>query len=376
MKINQLANGSLMIATIFVAALTACGKAPPLPPPPVDENTYPVSHWLNDPDPCVRKTAAAIIKSGLPYPNIVRKDPATVTERDKRLGNDVISYDAWVGDVRLVIPAKYAAVSALPVNHPKRVTGIIGNMPDFYPAGPPGPLLKRQGSFFGAGLTCSPTLDEPKEVEQYPYYTAYPLPYSTEQGIATDKANFEKEAARLRAFDMNTKFHEESIASTQKAFQAQARENWEYHKSHPPKVTINRRDDLGMTEILLERGGEGHYHKGTASFDEGISKAIERASYWPYKELKSADGYITNFACEDAHYAQDNYVYMTPFFHCRGRAHWSKDINLHFGFDVAYLAHAIPAYKQANQALMDFIAAGKYTPVNPIPEQVNQSNKK
>ena len=36
---------------------------------PVKPNDLPVSHWLNDPDPCISKTAAAIVASGRPWPN-------------------------------------------------------------------------------------------------------------------------------------------------------------------------------------------------------------------------------------------------------------------------------------------------------------------
>lgn len=371
MKINQLANRSLLIATIFIATLTACGKAPPLPPPPVDENSYPVSHWLNDADPCVRKTAAAIIKSGLPYPNIVRKDPSTVTERDKRLGNDIISYDAWVGDVRLVIPAKYAAVSDTPVSHPGRVSHMDGSMPNFYPKGPQGPEIKGMGSDVEAGWGCLMT--EADFVNQFKGPEKdWHWAYSTEQGIAIDKANFEKEAAESRARDLNTKLHEEHIAFEQKERQAKARQHWEYDLLHPRKVSINRRDDLGMTEVLL-------YQDITAEASkEGVARDtihVTRASYWPYKELKSPDGYVTNFSCENAHFAEDWHVYGSAYY-CKGYAHLNANISIGYRFKVTQLVHAISMHEQFKQAVTDFIAAGKYTPVNPIPEQVNQSNKK
>lgn len=47
----------------------------------------PVSYWLNDPDPCVRLSAAAIIASGRPYPNEVRDAQ-----------HKLVRYDVWIAD--------------------------------------------------------------------------------------------------------------------------------------------------------------------------------------------------------------------------------------------------------------------------------------
>ncbi|MEO5671715.1 MAG: hypothetical protein ABIR26_13560 [Ramlibacter sp.] len=87
-----------------------------------DPNDYPVSYWLNDPDPCVRKTAAAIVASGRPWPN--------ETLNDK---HQLMRFDFWIGDQLYDLPAevpiRYNNFS--PKAHPLKYSVVTGNADAF-----------------------------------------------------------------------------------------------------------------------------------------------------------------------------------------------------------------------------------------------------
>jgi hypothetical protein len=84
-----------------------------------NQNDWPVNHWLNDSDECVRATAVAIVKSGRPWPNEVYDRAGKLTR-----------FDLWVGSQLYELPGdfpldKYG--SGLPKHHPLRYNLVFGN---------------------------------------------------------------------------------------------------------------------------------------------------------------------------------------------------------------------------------------------------------
>jgi hypothetical protein len=222
--------------------LSACGK-------PTDPNDLPVSHWLNDAEDCTRASATAILKSGLPYPNFG-------TEQVKGVGKEpgaiqrIKTVDMWLGPTRFVIPAAVASSSLYPLHHPRHFEGMRGTLPNFYPPGPPADEIYGMGGSVDVFFTCS--MDEE-------YVASWGKGYkSNAEGIEKIKADYESQLAVL--------------------------------PDYPGEVTVNRREDLGMIEVLMERRTKaGEW-------------SVWRASYWPVdRELKGPDGSVSAIRCDARH---------------------------------------------------------------------------
>lgn len=227
---------------LCASLVVGCGK-------PKNPSDYPVSHWLEDGEECTRTAAAAILKSGLPFPNYgTEDDPATAgsAKPQKR----ATTVDMWVGPTRFVVPAKVAVSNGFfPEHHPRHFEGMSGSLPNFYPPGPSGPVVDGMGPMVDVRFHCSMSAR---------YVASWGKGYqSNEDGIAKVKAQYE---ARL-------------------------------HRSEfPGEVSVNRRDDLGMTEVLLDHGSNT---PGRRTWE---------ASYWPIdRELKGPDGSVSAIGCKIRH---------------------------------------------------------------------------
>lgn len=129
-------------------------------------NDYTVSHWLKDPDPCVRKTAAAIVASGRPWPN------ETLDDKHR-----LVRFDFWVGDQLYDLPAsvpiRYNNFS--PRAHPLKYSVVTGNGEEFL--GVPREHQKT-GAAGGVGATlsgnvyCRIDLPPSERIENAPYSSA------------------------------------------------------------------------------------------------------------------------------------------------------------------------------------------------------------
>jgi len=235
-------NHLILVAALATISLLGCGK-------PENPNDYPVSHWLEDGEECTRAAAAAIIKSGLPFPNYgTADDPATAgsAKPQKR----ATTVDMWVGPTRFVIPAKVGVSNGFfPEHHPRHYEGMSGSLPNFYPPGPSGPVVDGMGPMVDVRFHCSMT---PK------YVASWGKGYqSNEDGIAKVKKRYEDD---LRTSPV------------------------------PGEVTVNRRDDIGMIEVLMDR------------HEEANGRRYWEASYWPIdRELKGPDGSVSAIGCKIRH---------------------------------------------------------------------------
>jgi hypothetical protein len=236
----------LLLVVGLAATLLGCSK-------PANPNDYPVSHWLTDGEDCTRASAAAIIKSGLPYPNFGTEEvPATAGQPAKKR---VTTVDMWVGPTRFVIPAVVSvAGKGYARTHPRQYQGLQGSLPHFYPVGEQAQVKDGMSSMVDVQISCS----------MEPSFSAKwgTGPRSNDEGMRIAKAKYEDDAVKF--------------GST---------------RQRPPSVSINQRDDLGMVEVLYERGG---------TYTDG--QPMWEASYWPLNgELKGPDGTAVPIGCATRH---------------------------------------------------------------------------
>lgn len=236
-----------------IAALVGCKKAE-------DEYQRPVTYWA-DPkqakgeDACVYATAQAILKSGLPYPHFGTE---TVQLDDGKAVQRNTTVDVWVGSTRFALPAKLVQSNvAYPTNRPERYWKLGGSLPHFWPAGEPGPEVDGMGSTVDITIRCSV---EPA------YVASWGKGYqSNAEGIEKAKQNYEKQLKD--------------------------------EPRYPGTVTVSVREDLGMTEVLLDRDQEAN------------GRRYWEASYWPLtKELKGPSGNVSGIGCDNVrHDVQKRY---------------------------------------------------------------------
>ena len=292
---------TLLLAGAFagLVSLSACGKGG-------NPNDYPVSHWLEDGEDCTRAAAAAIIKSGLPFPNFgTDETPSTAsgvppTKRIKTV-------DMWLGPTRFVIPAQVASsYGAYPEHHPRRYQGMRGSLPNFYPPGPPGPEIDGMGSMVDVSFDCS--MDEK-------YAAFWGKGYrSNAEGIEKVKAQYEADAARSDAT-----------------------------RPVPSRITVNKRDDIGMTEVLYERG-RGTYTDGMPMWE---------ASYWPISgELKGLDGSVSEVRCKARHDAADH-RYGKVGWRCTSSLGLTPNATANIQIYVTHIQQMPAIYEQVKQLLVN-----------------------
>ena len=138
-------NVTLILAILAcLLPLSGCEK-------PVKPNDLPVSHWLNDPDPCISKTAAAIVASGRPWPN------ETWDEKHQKL----IKFDFWIGDQLYELPGDtpLGFNGFGPHAHPFKYSSVSGDAESFlgipkdkWGAGPSNPKI---GSAITGNAYCN-----------------------------------------------------------------------------------------------------------------------------------------------------------------------------------------------------------------------------
>lgn len=244
LKLSSLAGA----AVLFVA----CGK-------PDNPDDYPVSHWLKDGEDCTRASAKAIMDSGLPYPNFAVEDLRPTTGEPVARMKTV---DMWLGPTRFVVPAEVAGTNGFyPRTHPRRHQRLSGSLPQFYPRGPIGPEVDGMGSMVDVTFQCS------------------------------------MDAKYMAAYGKGAKSNAEAIEKIKARYEADAAQ-FDPKRSGPSRITINRREDIGMVEVLYERGG-GIYNDGQPMWE---------ATYWPINgEMRSPAGTVSGIACQTRNDPQHRY---------------------------------------------------------------------
>jgi hypothetical protein len=201
------------------------------------------------------------MEAGLPFPNFGMEILPGVAGNAPSKPR-IKTVDMWLGPTRFVIPAEVAySNGAYPEHHPRHYEGLRGSLPHFYPTGPVAGEIDGMGSMVDVDFQCS--MDEK-------YAASWGHGYKSNiEGIEKVKATYHADAAR---FDSK--------------------------RSNPSKISINRRDDIGMNEVLYERG-QGKYNDGRPMWE---------ATYWPLNtELKSFDGSISGIHCDTRHDLEHRY---------------------------------------------------------------------
>jgi hypothetical protein len=271
-----------------------CGK-------PENPNDYPVSHWLKDNDDCTRASAAAIVKSGLPFPNFgtVERPGRASGAPPERL---IKTVDMWLGPTRFVIPAEVASTNGFyPARHPMRYLGLSGSLPNFYPAGTPADEIDGMGSMVEVSFKCS--MDAA-------YVATWGQGFrSNAEGIEKVKAQYEKQ---LRALP-----------------------------EYPGDVTVNRREDIGMFEVLMDQRSEAN---GQRSWE---------ASYWPiYGELKGPDGSVSGIKCGTRHDPVQR-RYGNRGWRCTSALRVTPNGPAYIQIYVSHIQHMPAVFEQVKQLLVN-----------------------
>lgn len=264
------------------------------------EYSQPLSYWADpqqakDQDPCVYATAQAIIKSGLPYPNFGIE---TIQRPDGTQATRNSTVDVWVGNTRFVLPAQLVSSNgAYPLNRPERFWTLHGSLPHLWPAGEPGPVVDGMGSMVDITIRCSV---RPEHVASWG--KGY---RSNAEGIEKVKRQYEQ---RLK------------------------------NNQHTPgRVTISVRQDLGMTEVLLDRMQEKA--KGRHAGEVG---------YWPInKELKGPSGDVVGIGCDTQHDVQKRYENMK--WRCRTTLPITPEATALIDIYITQLQHAPTIFEQVRQ---------------------------
>ena len=296
-RMGRLTRLWLLIPILWVFA--GCGK-------PDNPNDQPVSFWADpnnglDSDPCTHATAQAIVKSGLPYPNFTFDE---VTRPGGKVEKRIKTVDVWVGSTRFVLPGKITRDNGMYArNHPMRFWGLGGSLPNFYPVGDRGPVIDGMGSMVDVRIVCSVDPD---------YVASWGKKgnRSNEEGIAKVKARYEKDMKRI-------------------------------DPARRPSVTINRRDDIGMTEVLFERGGI--YNDGQPMWE---------ASYWPLKgELKSPAGSASGIGCTTRHDPQKRYGRVG--WRCQSAMRLTPEAGATIEIYVSQIQYMPAIYEQVKQVFLN-----------------------
>ena len=275
----------------MIGALLGCGK-------PENPNDYPVSHWLKDGEECTRASAAAIIKSGLPFPHFGTEDvPAPAGQTPKKR---ITTIDMWVGTTRFVIPAAVAvAGKGYARTHPRQYQGLQGSLPHFFPVGEPASVKDGMAAMVDVQISCSM---EPSFVSQWGNG-----PRSNEESMKATAAKYERDLLLL--------------------------------PDHPGQVTTSVREDLEMTEVLMERRKDGQ-------------RVYWEATYWPMTgELRGPDGTVVGIHCATRH---DGALarYGNRGWTCGSGISVTPNVVANVEIYVAHLQHMPTVFEQVKQLLM------------------------
>jgi hypothetical protein len=242
-QVKLLRVSKLAAAILALGLLGACEK-------PINPNDLPVSYFAdpknigdsNGNEPCSVASAQAILKSGLPYPNYGTKDE--LASDGTTINKRITTVDHWLCGTRFVFPSELGLINGYPEHHPSRHQGLEGRLPNFFPYGLP-----------------AENIDGVNNRVIVRFNTSMESEFSANWGHPPRSINEGIEAAKAK--------YEEMLKTS---------------PDYPGTVTISFREDLGMTEILLER-----------------RNLTSEASYFPKIELKGFSERLSPIACGIRH---------------------------------------------------------------------------
>jgi hypothetical protein len=262
-----------------------------------------VSFWADpkntwDTWPCTHATAQAILKSGLPYPRFTYEEvqkPNGSKEQHRK------TVDVWVGSTRYVLPAQLVVDNSMYwTNHPARFWKLEGSLPNFYPPGPRGPVIDGMGSMVQVTIQCS------------------------------------VDPAYIASWGKGYKSNQDGIQKVKEKYEEDLRIDSRY----PGTVTVSVRDDLGMTEVLLDRK------------QEADGRRWWEASYWPLKgDLRSPDGAVSGIRCAIRHDPEKRYGKMG--WRCSSSIALTPEATATIEIYVSQIANMPAIYEQVKRLFAD-----------------------
>ena len=301
MHLNAKSIVAMAATAVCLMALTACDK-------PVNVNDLPVSYWA-DPksikedsfghaDACSLASAQAIVKAGLPFPNYGTKDELAAD--GKTINQRIKTVDVWLGGVRFVFPAELVSSGGYPAHNPNRFNGLQGTLPHFYPKGPHAPVKDGMGAMVDVKFVCS--MDSK---------------FATSKGYDSNEDGIQKAKAR----------YEKKLADS---------------PDYPGTVTINIREDLGMTEVLLER-----------------QKLQWEATYFPLsRELKYSDNGVVGIGCQIRNDPGPNNRYGGTGYTCGSGIRITTNVSAIINIYVSHLDQMPNIHDQVQQVIINAKKAG------------------
>jgi len=283
---------SMSLWVLFSLLAVGC-KPEPKPDVP------PVAQYLKDNEDCTCASAEAILKSGLPYPN---SQFETYVDEKGRQKQRLVSRDMWLGPDRFVIPGEVVGSNPTwPEYHPRHYQRLGGSLPNFYPPGPSEGVIDGMVAMVDVHFTCSM---EPS------YAATWGKGYrSNEEGIEKVRVAYQREATLL--------------------------------PKHPGLVTLSKREDLGMWELLLDFQTGG---KGGRSWE---------ASYWPIdRELKGPDGPVSSIKCDRRHDPEEK-RYSGIGWICSSGMRLTEHASVRVDVYVSHLTHMPSVFDQVQQLLVN-----------------------
>lgn len=292
----------ILMLLLLLLLMAGCEKS-------INSNDLPVSYWA-DPksieedgfgyaDACSVASAQAIVKAGLPFPNYGTKDELTAD--GKTIKKRITTVDFWLGGERFVFPAEIASSGSYPAHNPNRYNGLQGTLPYFYPKGEPAKVKDGMGAMVEVKFICS----------MKPRFTARKGYKSNEEGIQKAKAAYEKKL----------------IDSP----------------DYPGTVTVNTREDLGMTEVLLER-----------------QKLQWEATYFPLnRELRYSDDGVVGIGCQIRNDPESNKRYGGRGYTCSSGIWITSYVSAIISIYVSHLDQMPSIHDQVQKVIIDAKKAGK-----------------
>jgi hypothetical protein len=296
---------ALVLPIVYLlVTVTACKK-------PVNPNDLPVSYWataephkVSGSTDCSVASAKAILKSGLPYPNYGTVDE--ISKGDVTIRKRIKTMDVWLGGTRFVFPVEIVRTGGYPERNPNNVRGLGGTLPHFYPKGEKAVDKDGMGAMVDVSFSCSMQ------------------PERTESWGKRYRSNAE-------AIDAAKKEYERSLAR---------------NPSMPGTVTVRVRDDLDMTEILMEVGSRPH--------------GFWEATYVPlHTELRGLDGGVSRIVCRTRHQPSPNLTYGAGGKRCGSGIRITPQTTAVIEIYVSHLEEMPNVFEQVKQVIINAKKAGE-----------------
>lgn len=290
-------------------------------------------------DECTVKSAQAIIKAGLPFPNIGK---AEFTDKDgKGTGQYYETFDYWICGTRYVFPRELVVPGLYPKNSPRNYFKLAGTLPHFWPKGESAGVVDGMGSLVDVRITEHPKPDK------Y-FYQAKEHPFTLQDSMNLIKNWYEK--------DKNTRMSPASADISRKI-------------GTKSTITLGKREDLGMWEMLYG------YTKNDVPEKANEAQAYKwKANYWPIDKSNyltdKATGNMSGIGCDTRHDVNKDYDNMG--WSCYSGFWLDANSDVSIGIYVPHIKEMPNIFHQVEDLFYQARELGKNSPSNSNQTQITK----